>query len=992
MTRSSRRVTCVAALAFLVGGTVASATAAASRPRDDGAAAESAAVDEKPKPPAGRSIVIRAVGPDGKPMAGVNIHRSAWTRKPTKDRDLEGKTDAKGEVRFDVPETLYIFRLFVSEEGYVPMIAAWEEDEDPERSLPAEFTLHLRKGTVIGGLVRDEGGRPIRGAKVEVQCKGGAEADGRTTPLAWLAVGEHALTTDAEGRWSLDNVPAGDEVKVLLNLNHPEFVRDRVWGRLQEEQGVTMEALRARTAALTLRRGVSVTGTVSDPDGRPVAGAVVARGERPYTEWGSQEARTDARGVYRLPPLPRGPLTITAVAPGWMPSQRKVELRPGMGPVDFPLGPGKPIRVRLVDRLGKPLPDVDVQIKKWRGGEALYDHRDPQVVDTGIPHRSDKDGIFHWAWAPDDPVTYTFRKDGYAPREAALVADGREQTVTLEAKLRIAGKVTDAATGRPATRVTAIPVLEFAPGQLHVERQDAMTFPGGAYALEVERTDVAYRVRVEAEGYRSAMSDAVRVGDPDPSLDFRLEPASTLKGRVVDAEGRPVAGARVYLATDSQMIGIEGHDEQASSSNQRVVTDARGAFAFPAQFERYALVALHDTGYAEVQREPGRQPGDLTLRAWARVGGRLIEAGKPVASAWVHLWPVRTRSRSAPHIQDGLSARTDRDGRFAFPRVPPVKASVRPSLSVWSESPIRSSRSVPLDIRPGQAIELDLGGAGVTVTGRVVPTGDPAVELDIPKSLNYLIRREPGVEPPAEIRSLGFDVRRGWDAAWTDTREGYEYRETLNYHFVTLDPAGRFRIGGVPAGDYDFVIGLYQPPGDGCLVSPAGTRIVRVRVTEDGARAGTLDLGEIPVAVRAGPRPGELAPDLAFTTFTGEAARLSDLRGRYVLIDFWATWCGPCVEALPAVRRLHETYGAGDRLVILGLSLDEEPDTARRFIRDRRIPWAQGTLGGRADAPELTRYAIGSVPAYFLIGPDGKLIRSSRSIEEIGEAVLGALK
>ena len=213
------------------------------------------------------------------------------------------------------------------------------------------------------------------------------------------------------------------------------------------------------------------------------------------------------------------------------------------------------------------------------------------------------------------------------------------------------------------------------------------------------------------------------------------------------------------------------------------------------------------------------------------------------------------------------------------------------------------------------------------------------------------------------------------------------YLQTLHYYFVTLDQDGRFQISGVPAGDYDFAIALYQPPEGGCLVSPVGTKVVRVRVTEEAARKGTLDLGEIPVTVRPGPRPGEVVPDLAFTAFSGETVKLSDLRGRYVLLDFWATWCGQCVADLPAVRRLHETYGADKRLAILGLNLDDDPDQARQFVQERKLPWTQGSLGGRPDNPVLARYAVSSVPAYFLIGPDGKLIRSSQSVEEIAEVV-----
>ncbi len=152
--------------------------------------------------------------------------------------------------------------------------------------------------------------------------------------------------------------------------------------------------------------------------------------------------------------------------------------------------------------------------------------------------------------------------------------------------------------------------------------------------------------------------------------------------------------------------------------------------------------------------------------------------------------------------------KTDRAGRFVFPRVPPVKSSVRLESRCCETSPIRSSRSVPLDLQPGQRIAVDLGGEGISVTGRVVLSGDPALKIDLHESRNYLIRREPGIEPPAELRSLGFDVRRGWNSTWTSTSEGLDYLQTLHYHFVTLDPNGRFQISGVPAGDYDFAITL----------------------------------------------------------------------------------------------------------------------------------------------------------------------------------------
>ena len=387
-----------------------------------------------------------------------------------------------------------------------------------------------------------------------------------------------------------------------------------------------------------------------------------------------------------------------------------------------------------------------------------------------------------------------------------------------------------------------------------------------------------------------------------------------------------------------------------------------------------------------MNREPDQQAGELALRTWAKVEGRLTHAGQPVPAAWIILRPLRLPFTASLDIPSDDSVKTDRAGRFIFPRVPPVKSSVTSLMS--KESPISSDQSIPLDLRPGQRIEVDLGGAGALVTGRVVPSGDPALKLDLRRSRNHLVRREPGIEPPAGLRSLGFDPRRGWNRFWPNTDEGLAYLQTRNYHSASLDQDGRFQISGVPAGDYDFAIALFEwPPLESCLVSPVGTKVVRVRITEDAARKGTFDLGDVTVPVRPRLRTGEVVPDLAFTAFSGETVKLSELRGHYVLLDFWATWCGSCVAAMPAVRKLHETYGADKRLVILGLNLDDDPARARQFVQDHPLPWTQGSLGGRADDPDLARYAVSSVPAYFLIGPDGKLIQSGEIAEEVGETL-----
>ncbi len=687
MTRSNRWLAGIVVLLFLLGGSLASATrfiagretkAAESAPVHEAreGQAEALAQQPAPAPQENRSMLVHVLGPDGRPMAGVKIHRGVWTRKRIPNANMKYVSDENGEARVDLPEGIYIFRLWARAKGFVPLFAHWEEEDVPERSLPAEYTLRLQQGTVIGGVIRNSDGQPIKGVSVDVMLNRGGQVEGRTGPDMWLSEDETPVI-DADGRWSLNNIPPSLNLDLRLKLSHPDYISDRQWGESQDQQGVDLKALRSRKATITMRGGLLATGTVTDPEGKPVVGAVVVRGDDPYLEVGSQEVRTDEQGRYRFPPLPAGSVTVTVMAQGWMPALRKVEIRRGMPPYDFRLEPGRDLRIRFVDSAGKPVPGVHVGIARWRGGQSLYNHRHPDVLDTHIPEQADENGVYRWSWAPGDAVTYSFGKEGFVRHGAALIAAASEQTVTLPRILKISGKITDATTGQPVRQFIAIPVTEFRPGFLIIDRSRAKVFSEGTYELEGDRTDVSYRVRIEADGYRSAMSDLVPAGSPTASFDFRLEAAPALTGRILDPRGQPVKDARVYLATHTQSLNNWSDDQNMVTGNQKVLTDDQGRFSHPAQFERYTIVAVHDRGYAEITLEPNQQPGDLMLKDWAHIEGRLLQAGQPVPGVWVSFRPLRLMGGVSPHIQDQISVKTDGAGKFLFPRVPPLKVSIQ---------------------------------------------------------------------------------------------------------------------------------------------------------------------------------------------------------------------------------------------------------------------------------------------------------------------------
>ena len=127
--------------------------------------------------------------------------------------------------------------------------------------------------------------------------------------------------------------------------------------------------------------------------------------------------------------------------------------------------------------------------------------------------------------------------------------------------------------------------------------------------------------------------------------------------------------------------------------------------------------------------------------------------------------------------------------------------------------------------------------------------------------------------------------------------------------------------------------------------------------------------------------------------FDGAPLDLKDLAGKYVLLDFWATWCGPGLAELPRLQEVYDAFGNDDRFRILSLSLDRTIGPPRAFQETHKRPWPQGYLGVNAHGsldPDAFRVPI--IPAFVLVRPDGKIIARRMRAADIKKAVEQALK
>jgi len=931
------------------------------------------AVTLKPQPGAespDQKLQGRVVDADGKPVTGAVVSIRGVTRSQgtqfggNDDVDQVAVSDADGKFLITSRKPFDAAGVDVEARGLAKGIFQ-------NLATGGEIhTLKLTRGATISGRVVQDG-KPLAGVEMNVS---GANRESS------VFVGDFSIATDADGKFLFANLPPRTEY-VLCG---------------------TMDSLGARGClpAKNIRAGDdSETSDVGDVEVRPafvLGGQIRLADGNPLpahehvqlsreSPWDSAQMETDEAGRFNFAGVPPEQVSITARIPGYRLSLRNVSL-------------DRFNSFQLIGRMVTNKMDLVLEFEPGKDRERENEDWESANALRQEPLRGAEGGS---APPPPDAIKVTgtvVDADTQKPLPAFTVTEGRKNSYNDQINWLLT-------------------------------RESAQS--NGAFTVYLSRRPQSPpAISIAADGHVPKTSGPITTGETN--FAFALKKGTGPSGVVLFPDGQPATNVTVYLA-DANRNGVyvgEGEKmvvrENIYPGTRKTKTDGAGHFSFPALPDAYAILVVDTNGFAEVRVGNLETNAEVRLQTYARVEGQLLIGARPGSNETVNLdrayIPYADYPRDFPPLNLYLSTRTDAQGKFVFERVPPIAVSLnhQPKVRDSSTGTIPQSQTTGLRLAPGETRQVTLGGKGRPVIGQLVVTGyDGQINYraDV-QSIETIVPPPEGLpdlmamsqEFAAKMRSQDNDEARKAaqdefqkqrDAAMKQTRAFYQTEAGRNYYFskhryaLNFATNGAFRIEDVPGGKYNLRIDLHEAGGSQPFNQPligSLTKEIIVPDSPSGRSDDPFDLGALEMTARHSLKAGKPAPDFAVKTLDGQPLNLSAFKGRYLLLDFWATWCGPCVAETPHLKTAWDAFKNDPHFAMVSLSLDPEASAPRKFAAKNELGWTQGFLGdwSKSDVPE--RFGVEGIPAIFLIGPDGKIVARDLRGEAIKSAVANALQ
>lgn len=134
---------------------------------------------------------------------------------------------------------------------------------------------------------------------------------------------------------------------------------------------------------------------------------------------------------------------------------------------------------------------------------------------------------------------------------------------------------------------------------------------------------------------------------------------------------------------------------------------------------------------------------------------------------------------------------------------------------------------------------------------------------------------------------------------------------------------------------------------------------------------------------------GKAAPELKSVDLSGKSVQLADLKGQVVVLDVWATWCGPCQAMIPHQRELVKRLN-GKPFTLVSITVDEKRDTVTQFLKKEAMPWTHWYNGPEGEI--VTKLNVSSLPTIYVLDAKGVIRNKDVRGEQLDEAVDALLK
>jgi uncharacterized GH25 family protein/thiol-disulfide isomerase/thioredoxin len=927
-------------------------------------------------------LKVRVVDKEtGAPMAGAEVYPSMIVDDEGVVADpILASTNGVALVKYPVSRTSSVW-VEVSKAGYLGRNGYWQSG-----SIPDEITYRLTVSrATIQGAVLNEAGQPVAGAEVRFNSY-----NFDNTAEDQVNLPSESATTDAAGHWSFQGVPENYQ-NFGVTVTHPDFPQARFFAdgpgrRGMQGNHISTADFYSGRASLKLSSGGKLSGRVHDEAGHPLANAAVFAGFERFM-MGAIKTNTDAGGNFNLKTgLGQNYLTISAR--GFAPEFRTVTVAAGDAPQEVVLKPGNVIHGRVLDAAGKPIEGAQVSYDGLADRRGIFNGR---TIEWKM--QTDPNGEFTWDSAPPKRILLSITKSGYMSLNWFPVqTDTTNITIfTLGSPLTIKGSVTDADTGGPVARFKVTPGWPQGDGGIRFEKMRAGSGSSGRYEVHfdspivISPTPYDFVFQISASGYAPAQSRAIKANEGVVTWDVKLKKTPATIAQIKKADGKPAADAKVLLVARRDFVQLDGTELLNQNQNgDSFQTDADGHFELPPQTGDFSLAAASPSGFAMVSQAEFMNSLTLTLQPWGRIEGDLLNHGRPMPGRELYFF-----------VGDGSDQRNlsgknpvtvDARGHFIFPQVPAgtIRIELKQPMTErsWSYLELQT-----LEVMPGGTNTIQIAQNGRDVIGHWKRNADLPADVDLEQG-NIFLRPDPGPLPGLDGLNIVEKIQKWYqDLSKTNSSKKYVAAARKGGQ-LQMKPDGTLRGEAIAPGKYNLSANFW---GGGSAVAEVESREVVVPEISTNDPDAPFDLGEIVVKAVKHLNIGDAAPAFSVKTLDGRPLKLSDLHGKYVLLDFWATWCGPCVAETPHLKAAYDAYGSDSRFVMVSLSLDQTAGLPEKFARDHDIKWQQGFLGEWSKDNVTKDYSVRGIPSIFLLGPDGTIIAQNLRGEEIKRAVGAAL-